>query len=74
MYGLNELQKIQEYEKKIETFIAKKAKISGDASPAGSTVKKLIEQRNALENEVNASSEIIKADKIWIGFIQSRMD
>ena len=72
MYGLNELQKIQEYEKKIETFIAKKAKISGDASPAGSTVKKLIEQRNALENEVNASSEIIKADKS--GLVSYRVD
>ena len=72
MYGLNEIQKIQEYKKKIETFITKKAQISGAVSPNGSKVKELIEQRAALEQELNSSSEIVKAEQA--GLVSYRVD
>ena len=44
-YNLNDLQKIKEYKKDINTYIIKKAKIAGEKSPAGSYLKKLIDER-----------------------------
>jgi hypothetical protein len=70
--GLNELQKIQEYKSKIETYISKKAQISAESSPNGSKVRELMEQRTALENELNASSEIVKASDA--GLVSYRVD
>ena len=72
MYNLNEIQKIQEYKKKLEELIIKKAKISGEASPEGSYVKELVNKRNSLENELNNSSEIVKATKP--GIVSYRVD
>lgn len=72
MYNLNEIQKIQEYKKKIESFISEKAQLTGEASPAGSQVKALIEQRAALEQQLNSSSEIVKSD--ISGLVSYRVD
>jgi hypothetical protein len=70
--GLNELQKIQEYKSKIENYISKKAQISAEASPNGSKVKELMEQRTVLENELNSSSEIVKSPSA--GLVSYRVD
>lgn len=72
MYNLNEIQKIQEYKKKIENFISKKAQLTGEASPAGSQVKALIEQRAVLEQQLNSSSEIVKSN--ISGLVSYRVD
>ncbi len=72
MYGINEIQKIQEYKKKIENYMSKKAQISGEASPEGSEVKKLIEQRSALERTVDSSSELISTDRA--GLVSYKVD
>ena len=72
MYRINEIQKIQEYKKKIENFMSKKAQRSGEASPEGSEVKNLIEQRSALEKTVYSSSELITTDRA--GLVSYKVD
>ena len=72
MYRINEIQKIQEYKKKIENFMSKKAQISGEASPEGSEVKNLIEKRSALEKTVYSSSELITTDRA--GLVSYKVD
>lgn len=61
MYNTNELRKLDEYIKKIENYITKKAQIAGEHSPTGSLVKNLIQKRTELENELNSSSELINS-------------
>ena len=72
MYRINEKQKMQEYKKKIENYMSKKAQISGEASPEGSEVKNLIEQRSALEKTVYSSSELITTDRA--GLVSYKVD
>ena len=61
LYKKNETQKIQEYKKTINSYIAKKAKIVGDSSPAGSYIKNLIEERNQYESQLETESEYVTA-------------
>ncbi len=61
VYALNNLQKVEEYKKNINTYITKKAKIAGELSPAGSKLKKLIEERSSLENQLNSGTEYLTA-------------
>lgn len=68
----NEIQAIEEYEKKIDTYIIKKAEIAGENSPAGSYIKTLITQRNELENQLTSNSEIIYAQNP--GVVSYRVD
>lgn len=72
MYRINEIQKMQEYKKKIENYMSKKAQISGEASPEGSEVKNLIEQRSVLEKTVYSSSELITTDRA--GLVSYKVD
>lgn len=72
IYEQNDLQKIKEYKKDINTFITKKAKIAGDLSPSGSYIKKLIEERSTYENELNSGSEYVTATKS--GILSYRVD
>ena len=65
-------EKIAEYKKEINSYITKKAKISGELSPAGSYKKQLIEERSGYENELNNNSEYVKADAS--GVISYRID
>ena len=50
---LNNIQKIQETKKKLNTYISKKARIAGENSPSGSYLRKLIDERSKYENELN---------------------
>lgn len=72
LVGVNDLEKQEEYMKKIDSYITKKATIAGELSPAGSYVKDLINQRNELKSKLNENSEIIKTDKA--GIISYRVD
>lgn len=72
IYGINDLEKQEEYLKRINAYITKKAIIAGDLSPAGSYVKDLINQRNELKEQLNKNSEIIKSD--MAGIISYRVD
>lgn len=60
-YNESDLQKIREYKKEINTYITKKAKIAGELSPAGSYLKKLINERSNYENALNSGAEYLKS-------------
>lgn len=61
IYEESDLQKIKEAKKDINTYITKKAKIAGEKSPAGSYLKKLIDERKKYENNLNQGAEYLKA-------------
>ena len=65
-YQVNNLQKIQEYKKNINSYISKKAKISGENSPAGSYLKQLLEKKEEYESTLNSDSEYIEAPESGI--------
>ena len=72
LYQVNSIQKIQEYKKNINTYISKKAKISGEFSPSGSYLKQLLEQKEEYENTLNSTSEYISAPVS--GLVSYRID
>ena len=61
IYGINSAQEIQEYKRSISENITKKATISGEQSPAGSTLRTLIEQRASYESQLESGSEYVTA-------------
>lgn len=58
---VNDISKIEEYKKQINSLITKKAKISGESSAVGSYLKQLYTQRTKLEEQLNSGAEYIKA-------------
>lgn len=69
---LNDIQKVSEYKKEINSKITKKAKIAGEKSPAGSYLKKLVEERSSYEKTLNSGSEYINAPTS--GIVSYRVD
>lgn len=69
IYGVNNAQKIQEYKKNINSYIAKKAKIS---SPSNSRLKELLSQREEYENRLTSDSENVNAPES--GIVSYRVD
>ena len=61
IYKKNEIQKIQEYKKNINSYVTKKSKIVGDSSPAGSYIKSLIDERSKYETQLESEAEYINA-------------
>lgn len=72
LYNESDLQKIKEYKKDINTCINKKAKITGELSPSGSYLKKLIDQRSKYEKQLNSGAEYLKAPNS--GVVSYRVD
>lgn len=72
VYNENELQKINENKKDINSSINKKAKIAGELSVSGSQLKKLIEERTGYANELNSGLEVVQATSS--GIISYRVD
>lgn len=66
VYELNDLQKVNEYKKDINTYITKKARIAGDLSKSGTYIKDLINQRSNYESQLSSTSEYIKATRSGI--------
>lgn len=68
----NNIQEIAEYKSDINSYIAKKAKISGELSPVGSYIKSLINQKTNLQNELynNSKCEVSEMS----GIISYRVD
>ena len=52
----NNIQTIKEYKKDIDGYITKKAKISGELSPAGSYISNLIQERTQIDHEIHNNS------------------
>ena len=60
IYGMknrNNIQEIKEYKTDINGYITKKAKISGELSPAGTYINDLITERINIENELRNNSK-----------------
>ncbi len=57
----NNIQNISKTKKEISNNIVKKAKIAGEYSPAGSYLKKLIDERSKYENQLNEGAEYVKS-------------
>ena len=72
IYHVKDVQKIKEYKKDMDTYLNKKAKIAGEKSPAGSYLKKLIEERSGYENELNSGAEYLNATRA--GIVSYRVD
>lgn len=63
VYLVNSIQRIQEYKKNINSNISKKARISGEQSPAGSYLRQLLNEKEEYENKLNENSEYITASE-----------
>lgn len=72
LYGVNDIQKLQEYKKDINTYVTKKAKIAGEKSPSGSYIRKLMDERNEYAKQLNSGSEYITAP--MSGIVSYRVD
>lgn len=68
----NDVRKIIEYKKDINTKITKKAKIAGELSPSGSYIRKLIDERSSYETSLNAGAEYVTAPES--GIVSYRVD
>ena len=72
LYGESDLTKIQENKQTVLNNMTKKAKIAGEYSPAGSYLKKLIDERSNYENQLNSGTEDINASRS--GVVSYRVD
>ncbi len=72
MYEQNDLTKIIESKKEIEEAVEKKANITGEQSPSGSYVKKLINERAEYEHQLNSGTEDVKAQNA--GLVSYKVD
>ena len=68
----NKISKISDYKKEINDALTKKAKLTGELSPAGSYIKELISKRSELEQQLNSGSEYIEATVS--GLVSYRVD
>lgn len=64
--------KLEEYKKEIDNLVTKKAKIAGEASPQGSYLNQLIEERKNYESQLNSGAEYVKAP--MSGIVSYRVD
>lgn len=69
---VSDVIKLTEYKKEIDNLVAKKAKIAGDASPKGSYLRQLIEERKNYESQLNSGAEYVKAP--MSGLVSYRVD
>lgn len=72
LYGESDLTKIQEAKQEISNNMTKKARITGELSPSGSYLNKLIDERSQYENELNSNAEYLTATKS--GIVSYRVD
>lgn len=69
---INSVQILKENKRNVSSLILKKAKLAGDLSPTGSTLKQLINERSKLEKQISDGAEYIKAEKS--GIVSYRID
>ena len=72
VYENTDIQEVEQYKKDISNAITKKAKIAGSLSSSGSYVKQLIEQRSAIENQLNSNAKYVYASRS--GVISYKVD
>ena len=69
---ITDLSKLSEYKKEIDSLVTKKAKIAGEASPQGSYLRKLIDERKKYETDLNSGAEYVRAP--MSGIVSYRVD
>ena len=72
LYEESNLKSIQDNKQEILNNMTKKAKITGELSPTGSYLKKLIDERSKYENELNQGAEYLTATRS--GVVSYRVD
>lgn len=72
LYQESNLTKIQESKQEINNNMTKKARITGELSPSGSYLNKLINERSKYENQLNSGAEYLTATKS--GIVSYRVD
>lgn len=70
--NMSDTNKIIEYKKEIDDLVSKKAKIAGEASPKGSYLRNLIEERKGYESQLNSGAEYVTAPTS--GIVSYRVD
>ena len=61
LYKINNTERMHVYIGNINTYASKKARMLGELSPSNSYLKQLINERNSYEEQLNSSSEDVKA-------------
>ena len=69
---INNVQMLKENKRNVSSLVLKKARLAGDLSPSGSSLKQLIDERSKLEKQINDGAEYIKAEKS--GIVSYRID
>ena len=72
LYNESNLTKITEAKKEILNNMTRKAKLTGELSPAGSYLKKLVDERQNYENQLNSGAEYLSATRS--GVVSYRVD
>lgn len=67
-----DMTKLEEEKKEIDNLVTKKARIAGEASPQGSYLRGLIDERKQYESELNSGAEYVKAP--MSGIVSYRVD
>ena len=67
-----DMTKLEEEKKEIDNLVTKKARTAGEASPQGSYLRKLIDERKEYESELNSGAEYVKAP--MSGIVSYRVD
>lgn len=66
LHSTNDIQKINKYNKDINSHIEKKSKIASELSTSSTYISQLMEERNSYEEQLNNSAEIIQAPESGI--------
>lgn len=72
MYKINDVKKINEFRTELESYMTKKAQITGEISASDSKIRQLTNQRNDLQKQLEAESKIVYAPES--GVVSYRVD
>ena len=72
MYKINDVKKINEFRSELESYMTKKAQITGEISASDSRIRQLTNQRNDLQKQLEAESKIVYAPES--GVVSYRVD
>lgn len=72
MYKINDVKKTNEYRAELDSYMTKKAQITGEISASDSRIRQLTNQRNDLQKQLEAESKIVYAPES--GVVSYRVD
>ena len=69
---ITDMSQLEEEKKEIDNLVTRKARTAGEASPQGSYLRQLIDERKQYESELNSGAEYVKAP--MSGIVSYRVD